>query len=119
MWDLIKSFVGKFWRKLLDWLWWLLDSSFSPFHWLLEGWFFVFKNVCYLLFDGFLTVVEHFFQVLDITSLGTLNLLGANAHPVFVWFIQQLCIVQGMDLILTALLIRFTLNLIPGTFTRV
>jgi hypothetical protein len=117
--DWLTNFFGKFWQKLLDWLWWLLDSLLLPLKWLADGLIFVLNAACFLVFDGFLTLVEGFFNALDTAALGTLDFLGANAHPVFIWFIQQLCIVQGMELIFTALLIRFTLNLIPGTITRI
>jgi len=117
--DWLTNFFGRFWQKLLDWFWWFIDSLFIPLRWLFDGVLLVLDAVCYFLFDGFLTVIELFFQSIDVTALGALNLLGANSHPVFAWFIQQLCLVQGIELILIAMVIRFTLNLIPAAFTRI
>jgi hypothetical protein len=119
MWDLIKTFLSKFWHKLLDWLWWILDSSFSPLHWLLVGLFYVIKAVFLLIIDGFFTVVELFFMGLDSASLGFLSSPSINLHPVLIWFVYQLGIVQGISIIVTALSLRLLLNLIPASFTRI
>lgn len=114
MFDFISDFLGKFWKKLLDWFWWLLDSLFMPLHWLADGIFYLLKTILFLIIDGFFTVAELFFLGIDFLISPSLNL-----HPTLIWFVYQLGIVQGISIIASALVVRLLLNFIPSTITRI
>jgi hypothetical protein len=115
----LTNFFDDFWDTLLKWFWWLIDSLFTPFSWLADGVRLIIYSTLYYIFDGFLTVVEFFLNSIDAASFGFLNLFSNQVHPLFIWFIGQLGTVQGFGIISSALALRFLLNLIPSTFTRI
>ena len=117
--DSLWAWLGKFWKKLLDWFWWLLDSLFMPLHWLADGIFYLLKTILFLIIDGFFTVAELFFLGIDSASFDFLSSPSLNLHPTLIWFVYQLGIVQGISIIASALAVRLLLNFIPSTITRI
>lgn len=120
MWDWIKNFFGKFWKKLLDWLWWLLDSFFTPLKWAIEGFFIVFEWLVYTLFDGLLLAVLAIFKTFDLSAAFFTHSAGWLGLPdQLVWLITQLGLPQCFSIMGAALGFRLLLNLIPASLTRV
>jgi hypothetical protein len=117
--DWLTDWISKFWIYIKAFFWWLVDSFYVPFRWLAEGIWSIVEIAIFSAFDGFLTVAEFIFNGIDFASLSFLDLFSDHVHPVVIWFIDQLGLVQGFGIIASALGVRLLLNLIPAAVTRI
>ena len=51
--DLINKVLSYFWEKFVSLFLWLVKTLLVPFHWVLDGIFWVFSRVAYFIFDVF------------------------------------------------------------------
>lgn len=115
----MEEILAWIWEKIVEVIFWLIDTFFTPFRWILDGILWIIGHILYLIFDGLLTVIQLFFQTLDFSAVLFNNTLGSNLHPVMVWFINQLGIPQCFSIIGMAIGIRMLLNLLPAAVTRI
>ncbi len=105
----LKDFVSGFFGYLLDGLEWLLNGLLT-----------LLKQILLYIFDGALTVITLFIQAIDFsTTLFTTAAQWSNLPSELIYLINIIGIPQAMTLLVTAIIIRVTLNLIPGFITRV
>ncbi len=98
----------------------LLNFFISALSWLMDGFLYTIKAALYFIFDGLLTVVETLFSAINIpstllTAAGSWGLLPTQA----VYCINAVGIPQGLAIIVSAIVIRMGINLIPAAFTRI
>ena len=76
--------------------------------------------VFYVIYDGFLIVTYAFIDAMDFSAV-MFNTAAqySNMPPQLIWLINQVALPQALTYIAAALVIRVSLNLIPGVFTRV
>jgi hypothetical protein len=114
------DFVSKLWKYLKDIFWWLIDSFFTPFRWVLDGLFSVATALFLLAFDGFLSAVVAVFKGIDFSAVLFSSIGSASGLPdLAVWFITQLGLPQCVTMVVAAIGIRMLLNLIPAAVTRI
>lgn len=87
--------------------------------WVLDGVTFVVKGVFWFILDGVLTAITTFLSLLDVGShitsfAGYFGLLP----PQLIWLIQAIGLPQGLSILIWAIVIRMTINLIPSWITR-
>lgn len=105
----IYNFFSSFFGYLFDALTWLLESIF-----------WIFSQFPYLIFDGFLLVIEGIFTVLDLSGLALDTALDWSSLPdQLVWILGEIDFSQGVSIMMTGVVIRMLMNLIPGVFTRI
>lgn len=105
----IKNFFDAFWTTLQ-----------ALFSWMLDGGLLVIKAALYAPFDGFLTIISAFIHAIDFSSIMIVTVIDwASLPPQLIYLINAVGFPQGISIILAALVIRLTLNLIPSVFTRV
>lgn len=87
--------------------------------WLLDGILSVLDSVFYGIFDILLTTVTTIISTIDVTGLALnyASMWGLLPGPL-VWFIQAVGLSTGLSM-MGAYGIRFVLNLIPASITRV
>ncbi|WPD22853.1 MAG: hypothetical protein SD837_22050 [Candidatus Electrothrix scaldis] len=103
------EWLGSFFQTLYDLVVWSLTTAW-----------YLFTDPFYLIFSGFLFVVEGFFTVLDLSALGFDTVLDWSSLPdQLVWILCEIDFSQGVSLIVTATGIRMLMNLIPASLTRV
>ena len=104
----LDSFVTGFWTVV---------STLA--NWLLNGALYVIKSALYYVFDGLLTIIYTIVNGLSFTSL-TINAAAnwASLPPQALYLLNQLAISQCISMIISAIVIRMTINLIPAEFTR-
>lgn len=103
------SWLGTFW----DWI-------LTAFKWILDGLGLILKFIFFTIFDGLLTVIEVFLSTIDISSVAVTSAAAwAGLPSQLIWLINAVGLPQGLLLLGSAYLIRLTINLIPGVFTRV
>ena len=90
------------------------------FSWLLDGALVVIKASLFFIFDGILTVVTVFFTAIDLSAfLSTYALSWAGVPEQLIWFVNAVSVPQGVTMLVAAIGIRKTLDLIPAALTRV
>jgi hypothetical protein len=117
--DWLIEWISKFWPYVKAFFWWLLDGLAVPLRWLADGVWAIVEFAIFSIFDGFLTAASVFLNGIDFVSFSFLDLFSDYVHPVVIWFIGQLGLVQGFGIIASALLLRLLLNLIPASLTRI
>ncbi len=79
----------------------------------------IWGGLCIFL-DGIFTIVEALIASISIGSLGTVTLAQwASLPPQLVWMITQLGLADALAITGSAYGIRFLLNLIPASLTRI
>ena len=87
--------------------------------WLIDGIKYVSLSVLYYIYDGLLTVVQSIIGSLDVGTLVTSTAgVWAGLSPQSIWLINATGVPTGLSIILYAIIIRKTLDLIPAVFTR-
>ncbi len=103
------TFINEFWNALV-----------SVVKWLVDGGIYAIQKALYIPYDAILTAIE---AMVGSVSLGSLTGSMASAWgllpPQVVWWVNAVNLPAGLGLIATAIVVRLTLNLIPGVFTRV
>lgn len=96
---------------------WTIVSTFAS--WMLNGSLYVIKAALYYVFDGLLTIIYTIVNGLNFTSLAINTASNwANLPPQAIYLLNQLAVSQCIAMIISAIVIRMTLNLIPSEFTR-
>lgn len=87
---------------------------------LLNGLLSVLDTFFYGLIDIILSTITVIMSAIDVTGLALnyASYWGLLPGPL-VWLIQAIGLSTGLSMLGTAYVIRLTLNLIPGSFTRV
>jgi hypothetical protein len=105
--------IGDFFTTLMNWL----QTAFT---WILDGSIYCLKFVCYFVFDGLLTAVSTILLAIDISSLGANLVLSWSGLPTQLIYLINACgIPAGLSLVVSAIIIRMGINLIPAEFTRI
>jgi hypothetical protein len=92
----------------------------SFFTWLMNAITEVVSGVFYVIFDGFFTVVLALISAIDFSTVITTNFANWGILPdQLVYLINAVGVPQGLSMVGAAYVIRLTLNLIPGTISRV
>lgn len=104
----MEGFINSFFTTLQSLLTWVLD-----------GVTYVVKGVFWFILDGVLTAITTFISLLDVGShitsfAGYFGLLP----PQLIWLIQAIGLPQGLSILIWAIVIRMTINLIPSWITR-
>jgi F0F1-type ATP synthase membrane subunit c/vacuolar-type H+-ATPase subunit K len=103
------EFVNKFWATVVE-----------VFTWLVDGVLYVLGHGLWLIWDGMLTAVA---GVITGISLGNLTTSMSSAWgvlpPQVVWWVNAVSLPAGLGIIVSAIVIRMLLNLIPGALTRI
>jgi hypothetical protein len=105
----ILNFVNAFWQTILTLLGWIFD-----------GLIWVLAQAIVLIFTGFFAVVGAVINSLNFSVIAT-NAAAAWAglDPNISAGVVAIGIPQGLQIILSGILIRLALNLIPAAFTRI
>ncbi|MCX6159725.1 MAG: DUF2523 family protein [Ignavibacteriae bacterium] len=107
------SFIANFFNDVGN----ILTSFLT---WVLTGIAELVSGVLYVIFDGFFTVVLALISAIDFSTVLTANFGQWSSLPVqLIYLINAVGIPQGMSMVGAAYVIRMTLNLIPGTISRV
>lgn len=92
----------------------------SVVRWALDGFLWVIGKALFIIFDGLLTTVSAIFGAIDLSAFVSSYALNWAGLPTqMIWLINSVAIPQGVTILLAAVLIRMTLNLIPAAFTRI
>jgi len=92
----------------------------SGLQWLMSGFVDLIWGVLYIVISGLLTVVSGFVSLIDLSTIITSLSSSWGLLPTQIcWVIAHSGLSQCLAIIGYAYLIRMTLNLIPGAFTRV
>ena len=95
------------------------DELKASFVWLLDGLLWMIMSVLFLFFDGFLTFVTGFFQLLDVGQyVFTASASWSSLPPQLIYVINQIGLPEGLTLLSGAYVIRLLMNLIPSWLTR-
>lgn len=105
----LKDFVNGFFGYLMDGFLWLAEA--------------VGKVISYLLFtiyDGLLTVIYAFASAIDFSAV-MFNMAAqyAGLPPQLIWLINAVNLPQSVTYIVTAIIIRMIINLLPAAVTRI
>lgn len=101
----------------LNGVWHYVESIVT---WIFNAILVVLWGALYVIIDGFLTMISAIISALDVsTLLVNMSVSWGGLSPQVAWLINQSGIPTGMTFIGLAYLIRMTLNLIPGAFTRI
>ena len=88
--------------------------------WILDGLILLLQFVFFTIFDGLLTVIESIITGIDLSSVAFNYAANwANLPDQVIWLITALGLPQCITMLGAAYLVRFTLNLIPASLTRV
>lgn len=121
--DTIIAWLENVWKYLYEFFLWLLDGGLYIIKTVLIAFIALLFNalvwIFFTIYDGLLTSIQGFFQTLDFSSDIFHSTLGASMPDLLVWFADQLGLAQCLSLLGTALMLRATLNLIPGVVTRI
>lgn len=105
----IISFIASFFTSLKMYLSWALD-----------GCLYVIKGALYCAFDGLCTSVFAFFGAIDLTAaIANITLSWSGLPPQMLYLINAIGLPQCLGILVSAILIRMGLNLIPAAFTRI
>lgn len=92
----------------------------SIFTYILDGILLIIQAALYLPFDALVTAVETIILSLDVSALAIGAMGGWGLIPSqLVYALNQIGIGQAFSIVITAMAIRFVLNLIPAAFTRI
>jgi len=105
---------------IIEWLrtfWSWIETGFK---WILDGFILLLQFIVFTILDGLFSVVEGFFAALNFSSMLFNYAAAWSSLPTqLIWLINAVGLPQCFALLGAAYLIRLTLNLIPGVFTRV
>jgi len=88
--------------------------------WALDGVLWLLGKAFYLPFDGLLTVISSIFNAIDLSSfVATYAMNWAGLPTQLIWFVNAVGIPQGLTVLVSSIIIRLCLNLIPAAFTRI
>lgn len=88
--------------------------------WVLNGIVAIVSGVLYVILDGFFVVCMAVINAINLSTILTQAFANWGVLPVqLVYLINQIGIPQGLTMIGYAYVIRMTLNLLPGSITRV
>lgn len=109
---------------MLDKLWDFIDNFFDIFKrladWVLDGIIEIISSILYFIMDALLTVLEAIIGSIDFASSLTTNFAQwANLPDQLIWLLNRLNLNVILTMLAGAVLIRVTLNLIPGLFSRI
>jgi len=94
---------------LQNFFWWSIEKIQQFFQWL-----------TWWVYDLFLGLAEAAIDLVDVPQeLFTSFMQWADLPPQVQYILTQIGIMQCVALLLTAISVRFALNLIPGIFTRI
>lgn len=107
-------------NAIIEWLGHLFEYIYAFGKWILDGLMFLLALVVYMIFDALLTCVEKFFELLDLGVMtGSAACQWANLPPQMIYCLNQIGIPQALTMLIGAVMVRITINLIPAEFTRV
>lgn len=107
--DALISFVNSFVEILKSAFLWVADALVS-----------IIWGILYIIFDGFLTLIAGIIGAIDISTLVSQASVSWGLLPgPLVYLINQTGIPQGLAILGYSYVIRFTLNLIPSSITRI
>lgn len=106
-------------NKIIDFCINFFDMIIDVFKWALDGILYILSEIGYLFLDFVFSVIESIVNALDLSSVT--NLFGNwNVLPdQLIYILSQLNVTVLLGMLGAACLIRLTLNLIPGAFTRI
>ena len=106
---MIIGFLRDFWHQLQALGQWIIDGIFTAFG-------FLFAQILEILFSAIVALVN----TLDFSVVLTNQFADwSNLPGGLTYVINATGIPQGITILLSAILIRMTINLIPGSITRV
>lgn len=113
---MILDFFAKAWNWILK----FFDSLGNIASWLLDGIIYIFLSIPYLLFKIFLSIIHGIVSVLNVGSFAVDLASGWGLLPSQLAFlIGQIGLDVGLSMLAFAYGIRFLLNLIPASVTRI
>jgi hypothetical protein len=92
----------------------------SALDWSMDGVVYLLMGAVYLVIDGLLLIITSLVGAINTSSVAT-N-MAANyglLPPALVYVVNAICLPQGIAIIVTCIIIRMSLNLIPAAFTRI
>lgn len=105
---------------IIGWLrhfWSWVEEGFT---WILDGFILLFQFVFFTLLDGVLSIIEGLVGLVDLSTVAFNYAANWSSLPTqMIWFINALGLPQCLTMLGAAYIVRLSLNLIPGVFTRV
>jgi len=109
-----------FFDTLFGWLstfWHWVETAAK---WCLDGIITLLQFALFTILDGLFSVLEAFLASINLSSvLFNYAASWSSLPPQLIWLINAVGLPQCCALLGTAYMIRLTLNLVPGVFTRV
>lgn len=107
-------------QSLIDAVAWLLSNLYLPIQWLLDGLVYVLLSIPYLILDGILIAVKTFFSALDMSAIALQWVSAWSSIPQqAIYVMNAIALPQAITLIGSAYALRFAINIIPASLTRV
>lgn len=105
----LKDFVNGFFGYLWDGFLWLVEALGNAFSYL-----------AYTIYDGLLTVLYAFANAVDFSAvMFNMSAQYAGLPDQLIWLINAVNIPQSVTYIVTGIIIRMILNLLPAAVTRI
>ncbi len=107
--DKIHSFLDQFFNQVKD----LAD-------WFIAQVIYLLGKMLYTIYSIFLLLVESIVNGISFVGSTAIDFAQwANLPPEVIWMMHQIGLPQCLSMIAAAIMIRVTLNLIPGVLTRI
>jgi len=105
----LKDFINGFFGYLMDGFFWLVEAIGQ-----------VISYLAYTIYDGLLTVLYTFASAVDFSAvMFNMSAQYAGLPDQLIWLINAVNIPQSVTYVVTGIMIRMILNLLPAAVTRI
>lgn len=105
----LKDFINGFFGYLWDGFLWLVEGIGTFLHW-----------ITFTIYDGILTVISAFATAIDFSEvMFNIGAKYAGLPDQLIWIINAVDLPQFFTYIVSGIMIRMILNLLPAAVTRV